>query len=256
MIKQIARQTRKGLTDTPLDARTAALRVGPIFGGTSNEPPPAGGAPPQPDPNAQGGQPDPNAQAGQPDPNAPPDQISNDPKVIAQLLKQVSDLQKTLSSTTAERDKFVEDQQKAERAQQTREQQLETDLANSQAAVEKMDRVIRTMAVQNAFLSAADIQWNSVRQAMAELDDSAYDIDVNLDGGTATVNGIESEVKRIAEKCPWLVKAAAADEGNNGNPPKPRKPASGTPPAPPNNNEAKVAKRADLMKRFPAIIAK
>jgi TolA-binding protein len=233
--------------------------IGPIFGGT---------APAPPDQQAQG-QPatvtvTPGAPAGdqqqqsaggdqQQQNDDPISKLQNDPQAITQLVNQLDKLQKDLSKVSGERDQLTQAQQQAERAQQTREQQLETDLQNAQAQLEKMERVIRTTAITNAFLSNSDYQWNSVRQALAELDDNNYDIDIDLDNGIATVSGMENEVKRIAQASPWLLKNKAEDKQDNNGSSGTRKPASGKPPAPPKPDADKQSKRADLIKKFPVI---
>lgn len=235
--------------------KDSVLRAYPIFGGT---------APTETQPTEEtktdGGEAGKSTQTtqsagGETQTEDPASQFANDPKAINQLLKQVSDLQKNLEGVTKQKDAYEQEKLKAERAQQTREQQLETDLQNSQEVIEKMDRVVRTMAIQNAFLSSGDYQWNSVRQAMSELEEGNYDVNIDLDGGKAEVSGIENEVKRIAQACPWLLKSTSGTTTNNGSSGGrgSAKPASGTPPAPPRGNEGQQVKRADMMKRFPAI---
>jgi hypothetical protein len=108
------------------------------------------------------------------------------------------------------------------------------------------------MALKNAFLEQGEYQWNSVKQAMSELTEDDYQIDIDLANGNATVTGMDNAVKQIAQKCPWLLKSKAADTDNTTRQTTTRR-NTGTPPAPPTGNEAKSAKRADLIKKFPVI---
>src|SRR6516162_4049332 len=176
-------------------------------------------------------------------------QLQADPNALSQLLKQVEKLQGDLSKVTTERDGYVQKQQEDARKTQTREEQLQTDLDTANQTIQKMDRVIRNTALINAFLSQSDFQWNSIRQALSELNEDEIEIDVNLDGGEATVTGMEGAVKRIAASSPWLLKSGGAKDTRTQQPQR----GSGKPPAPPTGNEQKQSKRADLMKKFPVI---
>lgn len=176
--------------------------------------------------------------------------LAADPNALGQLLSQVEKLTRDLKIAN---DKVVGFETKAAeetRKQQTREQQLEADLAQREATIQQMDGVIRSMAISNAILNNKDIQWHSLKQVTAELNPEAFDISVDLEHGTATVTGVDNEVKRIAKDCPWLVAK------NNATPPpaNPRTPrSSGIPPAPPASDASKQSSRTELMKRFPVI---
>jgi hypothetical protein len=90
---------------------------------------------------------------------------------------------------------------------------------------------------------------------MRELDMEAFDLDVDLESGTATVNGIDNELKRVARDCEWLVKRnGRVSGGGAGEQVKPKVRSSGAPPAPPGANGAKANRRQDLSKRFPVIM--
>lgn len=244
----------------------SVLQQLPFYGGTS----PASTVPAATTPVTGVGTPAPAATEATPAPAAtevapaggveddPLTKLAADPNALGQLLSQVDKLQSDLKKVTGERDKFVSDQEAEQRKQQTREQQLETDLQQRDAVIQQMDAVIRNMAIGNAMLSQPDIQWHSVKQAMAELNPEAFDIDVDLEHGTANVNGIETESKRIARECEWLVKKAGSDNSGSGSAgtrtstsTKPR--GSGSPPSPLNGSDVKSQKRSDLMKRFPVI---
>lgn len=180
----------------------------------------------------------------------PIEKLQNDPNALGQLLSQVDKLTKDLTKVTGERDSYVAKEQENTRKLQSREQQLETDLGERDAIIQQMDSVIRSMAINNAMLSQKDIQWHSVKQAMAELNADAFDIDIDLERGTADVSGIENEAKRIAKEFPWLVAKGGTEQPI---PPSPRPRGSGAPPAPPGGDGNKAQRRSDLMKRFPVI---
>lgn len=185
--------------------------------------------------------------------------LQSDPNAIKQLLDQVSKQSSDLANITQERDGLATEKEKQARAQMSKEEGLQKDLENAQVQIEQLHELVTTMAKQNAFLTASgDTKWNSVKQAMAELDDNNFTVDVNLEQRTADIQGIENEVKRIAKDFPWLVKSAAEnnEQGNNGNNSgrgagRPR--TTGAPPAPPKGNEGKQERRAALMSRFPVL---
>lgn len=174
------------------------------------------------------------------------------PEQIAELLKQVSDLTSKVGNLTQENNTYKAKEQQAVRAQQTREQQLETDLNESQKIIAQMDAVIKHSAIINAIQGAKDFEFHSARQVMNELDMESFELDVDLESGTATVTGIETDLKRIAKEMPWLVskdKAAAPDATRQ-----PRSSrGSGVPPAPANASGDKASKRAALIGKYPVI---
>lgn len=180
-------------------------------------------------------------------------ELAKNPEAINQLLKQITDLQGESKAHKEALAKHEAEKLKAERATQTREQQLEADLTIAQETVKQMDEIVRTVAAQSAFITAGDFQWNSVKQAMSELSDDEYEIDVDLETRKATVTGIENAVKRIARECPWLLKTAG--DAGGGTSTAPRR-GTGAPPAPPTGAAGAQAKRADMMKRFPAIVGR
>lgn len=172
------------------------------------------------------------------------------PEQIADLLKQVSDSNRKLTEATAKLSEYENKEKSAARAQQTREQVLEQDLAEAQQTIQRMDAVIRQTALINAIQGAKDIEFHSAKHVLRELDPNVVELDVDLENGTATVSGIETELKRIARECDWLVK-------NNSVPTqdvKVRAPrGSGAPPAAPNGSNDKASRRQELVNRFPVI---
>lgn len=178
-----------------------------------------------------------------------------DPEKVSELLKQVSELTGKISSLSKENETYKNKEQEAQRAQQSREETLEQDLTEAQQTIHQMDQVIRYTAIINAIQSNPDLEFHSAKHVMRELDMEAFDMNVDLENGTATVNGIDTELKRIARECDWLVKHNNRAGGDtNGGSPKPKVRSSGAPPAPPGANGAKANRRQDLSKRFPVIM--
>lgn len=180
--------------------------------------------------------------------------LQSDPNALRDLLNQVSKTSADLANATKERDTLSQEKEKAARAQMSKEEGLQKDLENAQIQIEAYHRVVETVALQNAFITASgDTQWNSVKQAMAELDEEKYSVNVNLENSNAEVEGIENEVKRIAKECPWLVKSAGEGEGETlrRGPGRPR--TTGTPPGAPKAG-GKTDKRDQMMNRFPVLM--
>ena len=234
---------------TPVELIKACL---PFYGGTApaSTVPAATTPPATPDPAAVAPPAANEPPAGGVEADDPIAKLAADPNAIGQLLSQVQQLQKDLEDKTGKLTSYEEEKQKAERAQQTREQQLESDLQQRDATIQQMDAVIKNMAITNSMLSQKDIKWNSVKQAIAELQPDEFDIDVDLQKGSAVVSGMDKAAERIAKEFPWLV-ASEATPTNNGTPSRSTKPASsGKPPAPPAGDGEKTARRNRLMKRY------
>jgi hypothetical protein len=224
----------------------------PFFGGTTPTPTttdpekttgtPAGGTGEQEDPIAK---------------------LQSDPTALKNLLEQVSKTSADLATLTQERDSLASEKEKQTRAQLSKEENLTKDLENATLQIEKLTNVVQNVAIANAFIEkSGDIKWNSVKQAMAELQDGNYSVNIDIDNGVAEVEGIENEVKRIAKDFSWLVKSAGVPEvqdggkvapvGRAGRPGQPA--ATGLPPAPPKGNQGKQARRDGMMNRFPVLM--
>lgn len=173
------------------------------------------------------------------------------PQQVSDLLKQVADLTKNVGSLTKENATYKEKETQATRAAQSREETLEQDLTEAQQTIAKMDSVIRHVALVNAIQANKDLQFHSAKHVLRELDPNAFELDVDLETGTATVTGIENDLKRIAKECSWLVKTTAGDSGGPA-PAAPRRP-SGNPPGPTGTSGDKATRRADLIGRYPVI---
>ena len=180
----------------------------------------------------------------------------NDPDAINKLNAQLAQANKLAEEATATANSYKQKEEAAARAQQTKEEQLQTDLDNANTIIQQQDAVIKNSALTNALLAQKDFEWHSVRQVMAEIQDGEVQVDIDFDSGQAVVTGADAAVKRIAKDCPWLVsKDKASDQttaqGNNGSGTRVR--GSGTPPRPPSGNETKQQRRQELSKRFPVI---
>ncbi len=177
--------------------------------------------------------------------------LTKNPEAIADLLKQLNDATKTIKDLQGKTEIYEKEKAQQTRAQQTREQQLEADLTEAQQTIANMDSVIRHTAIVNAIQGMKDYEFHSARHVMNELDSNSFEVDVDLQNGTATVTGIEAEIRRVAKEMPWLVAQAKNTNSSSQKNISPR--SSGAPPANPNGDAAKVSRRAELMKKFPVI---
>lgn len=182
--------------------------------------------------------------------DAAPD-LTQNPEAMADLLKQLNEATKQIKELQGKTASYEKEKAQQARAQQTREEQLESDLTEAQQTIAAMDAVIRHTAIVNAIQGMKDYQFHSARHVLNELDPNAFDVDVDLQNGTATVTGIEAEIKRVAKEMPWLVAQEKNANPMGKNPVAGR--SSGAPPANPNGDAAKVSRRAELMKKFPVI---
>jgi predicted nucleic acid-binding Zn-ribbon protein len=182
--------------------------------------------------------------------DAAPD-LAKNPEAMADLLKQLNDASKTIKDLQNKTSTYEKEKANATRAQQTREQQLESDLTEAQKIIEKMDSVIRHTAIVNAIQGMKDYEFHSARHVLNELDPNSFDVDVDLENGTATISGIDGEIKRVAKEMPWLVAQSKGGNTIGQRTPVPR--SSGAPPGNPNGDADKVSRRAELMKKFPVI---
>lgn len=238
-------------TGTFISGLERAKAAFPIFGGspTETETPPAESATEKaPATTATEDSKTPGGDSGK----LEPDVDGMKPEEIAELLKNVADLTTKVTQLTTENNTYKSKEQTAERAKLGREQQLEADLTDAQKTIAQMDAVIRHTAVVNAIQGAKDIEFHSARHVMNELVSDAFDVDVDLENGSATVSGIEGELKRIAKECPWLVSKDKTQRPAGE--PTPRQPrGSGAPPAGGGANGDKATKRADLINKYPVI---
>lgn len=84
-------------------------------------------------------------------------------------------------------------------------------LAESQKQVESLSEANQTLRLQNAFLLSNTHAWHDPADVMAlVLKDEEVEIDED-----GEVHGIESALKRIAKKKPWLIKAEKQDDDDD-----------------------------------------
>jgi hypothetical protein len=180
--------------------------------------------------------------------------LQNDPNALTQLLSQVQALTTKLGEVTTERDGYKTKEESTRRAQQTKEEQLQTDLDKANLRNEKLFNILKQKVVENAIGAQSNYEWHSIKQVMAELNGEAFEVDIDEEALTGTVKGIESEIKRIATQCPWLVsKDKSKPSGGDDGKPRPQRP-SGSPVAPPTSGDAKLSKREALIKKYPVIV--
>ena len=172
---------------------------------------------------------------------------------LADLLSQVADLNSKLADQATRIQGYEQKEQEETRKSQTREQNLENDLNTANQTIDQMNSVIQYLAIENAINGFKDGEWHSSRQVFAELRDGGYqyEVDVDLESGTATVRGIEDALKKIAKDSPWLVAKsktqAPTQQTRNGTR------ASGSVPSASTQASGDAARREALIERFPAI---
>ena len=179
--------------------------------------------------------------------------LQSDPNALSQLLSQVQALTTKLGEVTTDRDSLKTKQDQAARAQQTKEEQIQTDLDNERLKTQKLFNILKAKIVENAIGAQSNYEWHSVKQVMAELNADAFEVDIDEEQLTGTVKGIESEIKRVATQCPWLVSKDKSKTPDNNNQQRPQRP-SGGPVAPPTSGDAKLSKREALIKKYPVIV--
>jgi hypothetical protein len=245
--------TGKPVNSTPIVNKielAKTLGSWPIFGASAPL-----GAPAVTDPPAVIDPAAPPAGGSAPPADDPIAKLVADPAAVTQLLAQVTELQNAVTAAQTENATFKQKEADAARAQQTLEQQQQTDIENLKVEMAKRDNIIKAKTIENAIVGQTEYQWNSVRQMMAELDMGALEVNIDIDKGIAEVKNMGAQLKTIAEKNPWLLKPAdpIVDPAAPPAPPAPRQRGSGQPPRPPAAPQDKDAKRREAMKRMPVL---
>lgn len=175
---------------------------------------------------------------------------------VADLLRQVSELNNKVTSQSTELEGYRTKEQEAQRAAMSEQDRLKSDLESLGKTVEKMDQVIHHLAMINAIQGFKDAEFHEARQVLMELREGDYnfDVDIDLENGQATVSGIEDALKKIAKDKYWLVKNAANGSNGNGSGGS-RARGSGAAPGSPSNTTTGEARRAEMIKKFPVIAA-
>lgn len=185
--------------------------------------------------------------------------LQSDPNALAQLLtqsqtltSQVQQLTEQLNTATTENSTFKQQQEQAEAAQRTKEQNQEIEINKLKGQLENLTNLLQAKVIENAIANNAKHQWNSSRQVQGELDMSKIKVNLDIDKGIAEIDGMDAELDRIATSSPWLVKAVTTDQTQQTTQ-QTRQRTSGNPPRPPAPPQDKAAKRAAAMKKFPVL---
>jgi hypothetical protein len=221
-----------------LEAAKAAL---PIFGGTSAEP--AGSTPAE---NKPSGDPDDSATSsggGDGTKEITPEQFAQLTTQVAQLTQKNTELTQTLQGYQTKE----EDERKKSLG---REEALTEDLTKAQETIDRMDQVIKRLAVVNAIQGNENLQFHNVDDVISKLDAGGYDLEVDLEAGRATASGIENELSRIAKDYPYLVKKPTIDDNP---PPSRQRRSTGNPPGPAPTNPTAAQRRKELEAKWPVI---
>ena len=175
------------------------------------------------------------------------------PEQAADLLKQVTELTGKLTDTQTKLSAHESEKEKAQAATRTKEENLQKDLETVQKTVAQMDAVIQHLAKINAIQAFKDAEFHSARHVLAELGDDEYQLDVDLEGGTATVTGMERALQRVMKDSPWLVSKNATEVTQQQQTVTRRAPGSGAPPAPPTGQGNNPERRSAMIGKFSAI---
>jgi hypothetical protein len=243
----------KGVFINPLEAAKATL---PIFGGTTDTDTDSSSTTTTTTTDSSDSSASSSASGGSANDTATDGGSANiptDPQQIADLLNQVQESQKKIEELTKTVTGYEKKEADAAKAAMSREEQLQADLTEAQQTIAAMDGVVRYVAAINAIQNMPDYKFHSARHVLNELDANAFDITVDLENQTATVSGIENEIKRVAKEMPWLVAQQNNNSTGNGKQGPAATRPSGAPPANPNGDADKVKRRAELMKKFPVI---
>lgn len=144
-------------------------------------------------------------------------EINTDPQAVADLMKQVESLTKSVSDLGKKNAAYEKEKSDAERASLGREEALEKDLEDAQKVIIKMDAALKNQAIVNAINSFREIEFHDPQFARGKLDPSIIEnMQVDLENGTVTVIGVENDLRRIAKEFSWAVKVNGQQQSNNG----------------------------------------
>ncbi|AEL97930.1 head scaffolding protein [Mycobacterium phage Patience] len=237
-----------------VNAEEIAKRVLPIFGGTSPETTSTETAQTTQTPQTEKKDEEKSSDSGK----SEPQKKEYSPEEVSSILEQVAETQAKLEEATKKLKTFESEQEKQKRAAMSKEEALQADYEQAQQIIVKLDAALKNQAVINAINGFKDIQFHDTKFVLNELKNSApeifEDMEVDLDGGTVTVSGVENHLRRIAKEKDWAVKKISTPENSNQhqNPtPVPR--GSGAPPANPGLSGDKATRRKALAEKFPVI---
>lgn len=177
------------------------------------------------------------------------------PEKIQELVSKVTDLTSQVTTLSQENAGYKAEEEKNANAALSREEALAKDLDKSNQTIAQMDAVIKHLAIINAVThNESGIQFHEPSGIVRELNEDGFELNIDLERGTASVKGIENELKRIANEKSWLVKAAVNDQQQQTRTTqKPPTRSSGTPPANPSQQNNAASRRAALEQRWPVI---
>jgi vacuolar-type H+-ATPase subunit I/STV1 len=185
-------------------------------------------------------------------------EINTDPQAVADLVKQVETLNSTVNQLKKVNEKFESEKKTKERESMGREEALSKDLEEAQQTIVKMDQALRNQAVVNAINGFKDIEFHDIKFAMSKLSADVFDqMEVDLNNGTVTVNGIENDLRRIAKENEWAVKnkgSVTTNVNGNGQQKTPAGRPSGGAPNGSGGDASKATARKALAARFPVIM--
>ena len=161
--------------------------------------------------------------------------------------KKIDDLTKSVATLQKEQDKV-------NRSSLSKEENLQKDLDEANGTIEGLKKAIQNQALLNAVQSNDKLKFQSVPHVIREIDPNMISFDLDLESRTATVTGVDAELKRISRDLPWMLKKEEEQQQQQQQQQQfGYRPGSGAPPAPGNNNNKKQTARAALMAKFPVI---
>jgi hypothetical protein len=167
---------------------------------------------------------------------------------LRRRLKEETGKTKTLET---ERDSFKSKVDESERAQRTKEENLENDLRAAQTENEELRSVNDSLAIINGILTESAYTWHDVNLVAKELDSSVVKVDKS-----GKVEGLKKDLQRLAKDKPFLLKGTQNNGGSNGgntNGPTGFQPGQG---GAHGGNNAQKANAAELAKKFPALASR
>ena len=177
---------------------------------------------------------------------------------IRSLLSQVKSQTKLIKELKSQIDGLKSNEDKVSRAQRSKEENLQADLDSAKATIDGLSKALQEQALINAISANGKHNFHSIKHVIREIDPEMLEFTVDLNTGTASVKGVDAELKRVVRECSWLVKEAepVGNNGNNGNSGNSGgmgfRP-TGTPPASGGSGNAKQTRREQLISRFPVI---
>lgn len=174
------------------------------------------------------------------------------PEQFAQLNTQVAELMSKNQELSTTLETYTSKEEQERKASMGREEALTEDLTKAQKVVDAQDQVIKSLALINAIQGNKEYKFHDPSDVIRRLDHSSYEFNVDLENGTATVSGVENELRRIAKENDYLVIKPNGEVAQNGTATRsPR--ATGNPPGPTPTNASKSQRRAELEAKWPVI---